>query len=441
MTQPAHTSTSDLSAYEAARSILRTFNNDGVPYCLLHGSERLCSLLLNNDLDIAVPRESLVLAERSLATCGQIVQLLHYVSSGFYFVLRHTSESGQSYFSAVDLAYDYRRDGRVFISQKELLQGISFEDEISKAAPIVELRYLLMKKLGKRQMPVHQRKRIAFLQRQLGSLATLEFSELFGSHHGRVLEEQIVAEDWEALEAAIMKLRRSLRHRLLFRHPLNPLRYWLADLPRRWQRFRYPSGLAISICGSDQATRAEFLRELTLTVQRAFRHTRVSGWPKTTHGPRRLYPRRRWLQFKGLRLRSTTFSSQLSDLFTYVCKVRPLLCRSTLVISDCGDLYPGVSYQRGPRRQVGLPGKQYFGPDLTFVLPEKHARHLRSGQADCNDAGEYPPSLVNQCSSTAVHYFAGGERLHDMVQKASEQVLRFLHQRYLSRKHLWFGVP
>ena len=92
-------------------------------YAILHSWQGLPEYL-PSDLDIIILPEELHKLERSLleAKDAYLVNLLQHESTCFYFVLVIRNGEKVS-FLPIDVAIDYRRDGRIWFSAEELLQG------------------------------------------------------------------------------------------------------------------------------------------------------------------------------------------------------------------------------------------------------------------------------------------------------------------------------
>ena len=182
-----------------------------IRYSILHGWQSLPERL-PSDLDIAIAPEDLKKLERRLRDNGngELVQLLQHETSCYYFVLA-VGEENCIRFIPVDTAVDYRRDGRVYFTAKELLAGRQEWNGLWVAAPEVEFAYLLVKKVSKCVLPDHQKVRLQVLHELLGEEAYSVARRLFGTRWGEHLLHWLTHSDWATFEANLPSLKRALR--------------------------------------------------------------------------------------------------------------------------------------------------------------------------------------------------------------------------------------
>lgn len=363
-------------------ALAAALKRENVRYCVLHGWRDLPEGN-GGDFDIAIEPRGLAVVERALERdCGAaIVQLLRHEHTGFFFVAR---DAASDEFVLVDAALDYRRDGRVYLTGERMLAGAREWNGFQIAAPEVEFAYLLIKKISKLALPARQRDRLAELDAELGERAPAIALELFGDRWGARLTDWIATGDWSVIAAHGGELRSALRRHAVARDPLNPLRYWMHELARRWRRWREPAGLMVAVMGPDGAGKSTLIEGLGAALGGAFRRRqtfhlrpalfrqRAEGPPVTDpHGapPRGLLP-----SIAKIVLYGAEYSCG------YALRLRPALARSTLLIAD--RYYDDLLIDPRRYRYGGPPWLARLGrrfaprPDLWLVLDAPEAQLL-----------------------------------------------------------------
>lgn len=431
-------------------SVLALLERSGVPYCLLHGWERLGEFPAS-DVDVAVRPQDLRIVEALLfrqpeAFC---VQLYHYKSTGYCFTL--AAPDGQApRFLRLDLTTYYRGNGRLFMSAAELLAGRRLVNGIWVSSPSVELSYLLVKKVLKGAVPPSQKQRLQALLEELGPRAAVIAARFFGRAGARRLLSRISGGDEGPLERSLPSLKKSLLRRLLLRDPSRWLRYWLPELWRLWRRWLHPAGLFVAVLGTDGSGKSTLLRRLPPALRPVFPGNAVF------HLRPRLLPAARnsgLAEFPQGRAPRAGPASLLKLLYLildyglgYLFKVRPLLARASLV---CFDRYfqdllvdPRRYRHCGPPWFLRLAGRLVPRPDLFLVLdapeqellrrkqelPSEEVRRQR--QAYRSLAAELPNAVLLPAQPT--------ESLAEA--RAVEAILAHLQWRYGRRRPLWFPL-
>lgn len=417
-------------------------------YCILHGWQSLPEHL-PSDLDIVVAPEDLPKLEKALLETdgARLVQLLQHESTCYYFVLA-VPEGERVRFLPVDAATDYRRDGRVWFSAGELLEGRRRWKDFWVAAPEVEFEYLLVKKLLKQDVPERAVKRLHEIARLMGSEAEKEVARLLGRSWGRRVLEWIRDGKWKELEANLSTLKRVLKRERLKQDPLNPLRYWLAELKRVWRRWRHPTGLWVAVLGPDGAGKSTLIDSLHKEMDGAFRRTarfhlmpgllrrQGDGGPVTDpHGK----PPRSW---PGSLLKLAYY--WLDYTLGYWLKIRPLLVRSTLVLFDryYDDLLIDPRRYRygGPMWAARLLGRLILGPDLFLVLDVTKEQLLERKREVAPQELERQVRAYREFAANTPNavLLDGSAPVEGVVAQARDALLEHLHMRYLKRRRFWF---
>ena len=423
----------------------------GLRYCLIHGPGA-GDPGAAGDLDFVFAPSDLRAAEqRLLAAPGwRVVQLIRHESSAYYFVLAAERGGDGVDFAAVDIATDYRRDGRVFFTAAKLLAERTASGDLWVSSPRAELAYLLAKKLSKGAVPARQRLRLATLAGEPGGAAAAEASELLGPRWGARVSGRIADGDWAALEADAPRAARHARLRLLLRDPLNPLRYWLPEARRLWRRLRFPTGLLVAVVGPDGAGKSTLVRELARLLAPAFRRVdrfhlfpgilrrrRVTGLAVTEpHGLPARGP-------MGSLLKAAYYLLQYT--LGFLLRVRPLLVRSSLVLFDryCDDLRVDPLRHRygGPPGLLRLVASLAPRPDLLLILDVPEDRlAARKRELPAEELSRQRAAYRALARRAPAVVLDGGSCPREVARRAADAVLARMRERYQARRRAWPGV-
>jgi thymidylate kinase len=417
-------------------------------YCILHGWQGLPEYL-PSDLDIVLAPKDLPKLEARLLnfpdTC--LVNLLQHESTCYYFVLAF-QEEGQLRFLQVDAAADYRRNGLVWFGAEELLDGRRRWKDFWVASPEVEFKYLLVKKILKGTVPERSAARLKELVEELGEQSRELATGLLGNHVGEKVVRWIQRGDWDTFQKHIRELQKVLKRQKLRQEPFNLFRYWLPEIKRIGRRWRHPTGLFVVVLGPDGAGKSTLIDHLEADLSGAFRRTarfhlmpglfrkKGDGSPVTNpHGE----PPRSFLA-SLLKLVYYFFDYTLG----YWLKVRPALVKSTLVLFDryYDDLLIDPLRYRygGPMWLARWLSRLIPRPDLWLILDVPEDELLRRKQEvpfeELHRQREAYRRLVSELSNAII--LDGSLPPEEVARQAEDAILEYMHERYLSRRGLWF---
>jgi thymidylate kinase len=427
------------------REFLDYLNTTGVRYAMLHDWETLAPRT-GSDLDLVIAADDLQKLEPLLQRQYRIVTMFHYEASSFGFVL---TRNGDGSVFIADFITDYRWNGRIFFTNKELLQERRQQCGVWVVGLLQELAYLLVKKVyEKGSVPEHQKRRLKELIRETGRPAHDMASRLLGAEWGALVMDWIVHGRWSQFEANIKRLRRRLRWELAKSDPLNPICYWVAESSRVWQRWKYATGMLIALLGPDGAGKSTLAEHLKLNLVGPFRRAAVFHLRpgvigrKNANGPvanpHAKAPHPFWLSLLKVPYYLLDYS------VGYLISLRPMLVRSTLVLFDryYDDLIVDPRRYRydGPMNFVHLGGLFVPKPDLFLILDVSEESLLeRKREVSPEEARrqrEAYQKLATERSNAVL--LNGSLSPNEVAHNAREAVLDYLHLRYLSRRHLWF---
>ena len=417
-------------------------------YALLSGWYDLPERWLS-DLDIVIHPKELKKLEKVL--CAQndarLVNHFRHESTCDYFVLALRS-GNQIQFLPIDSATDYRRNGRVWFTAGELLKGRRRWKGFWVTASEVEFKYLLVKKILKGSVPEHSAKRLGERAMELGDKARELAVNLLGSLLGEQTICWIKTGAWEEFHSHIPKLQKALKRQKLRKDPLNPLRYWLPEIPRIWKRWRYPTGLFVAVLGPDGSGKSTLIGHLERELKKAFRRTaffhlmpdlfRRRGKSVLVTDPHGKPPR--------------SFPTSLLKLLYYLLdynlgcwlKVRPALARSTLVFFDryYDDLLMDPKRYRygGPMGLARWLRRLIPRPDIWLILDVPEDEILRRKQEVSLEEIRRQRAAYRRLATELPNAFLldGSLLPEEVSMQAREIILDYLHERYLNRRRFWF---
>jgi thymidylate kinase len=426
------------------------FLGDHLIYCVLHGWQSLPESP-PSDLDIAIAPNDLEKVEATFARTAyvRVMHLIQYEATGYCFVLA-TRQAGALCFGNLDVALDYRSDGRVFFTATDLVRYSRKVNDFRVAAPEVEFAYLLVKKISKGALPEHQRMRMHQLYELLGGEARGIVHRMLGRRSGDQVIGWLARSEWMALETRLTRLKRALRFEIIKRDPFNAVRYWGPEFLRRWRRWRQPTGLCVALLGPDGSGKSTLIENLQKNLGRAA-FQRVSVFHLRARSEHRIVqnnavtdPHRRPPYPPWLSLLKVSYYV-LCNLVGHMFIVRPRLVRRALVLFDryYDDLLVDPRRYRYGASMRFARFASYFvqRPDLYFVLDAAEDRIIhRKREVTREELGRQREAYRRLASELPNAVMLDGSLPADEVaQSANDVIADYLHERYLHRRHLWFA--
>lgn len=438
-----------MSVSEALSSFFKRLDDAEIRYCVLHGWESL-SERVDSDIDLIVAPGGIsdLLQAATRAFEGRIVQLLQYGATSLTIVI-DVKGGRVPHFLDVDVSTDYRLGGYIHFSGEVLLADRRRHAGLWVAHPRAELSYLFVKKVHKGHVPQHQRNRFERLRDELGPRRTKIIGRrIFGDRWGAQAVRWVEAGQWREVEKNISSLRRAMRRQVIKRDPLNPVRFWTAEVGRFWRRVRHPTGLWVVVMGPDGSGKSTLIRELESRLEGAFRrHRRFHFRPMFLPGrpglsgsstdPHRRDPYSSFVSVLKLGALALDFT------VGHWLRVWPDRVRSGLILFDryYDDLLVDpVRYRYGASsRWVRTLRSMVPQPDLWLLLdatPEVlRARKQEVSKGELmRQRGAYR-DLLAECPEAVV--LDAARSLEEVAGEATEAVLGHLERRYAHRRGVW----
>lgn len=434
--------------------MIRTFEQAGMPYCILAGYDELPQGI-PSDIDFMLPadwnsRLPGLISTIASATGARLVQHLQHETTAGYFVLARRNGAAITYLHP-DSSTDYRRNGRLWLRAESVLQNRRRHAHgfwIPSAADAFS--YYLIKKLDKGNLNAAQAMQLAARYAEDSRSCRERLHLLLPPAQAQLLETALTrgtafdAAPWRAIDACLPALRRALRSHA------PPLRWrdrWsdrMADVRRLWLRCRQPTGLRIVLLGPDGSGKSTVIAALTQQLSQAFRaveyrHLFPGSLADTASRPV-TDPHAQPLRGRvGSLAKLLHFWSryQLGNLLW----LYPRQVRSTLVVFDRyyqDILADPARYRYGASLALASRlGRWLPQPDLVFIL-DAPAELLQSRKQ------EVP--LAESARQRAAYRALAGEFRHariidssqpvaQVVAEVLDQTLVFLEQRTTRRLH------
>jgi thymidylate kinase len=307
-----------------------------------------------------------------------IVQVLKHEQTAWYFVLAWFDEQGNPYFLQLDVCSNYFRNGKPFLSSKELL--ISRQKTVDKsgkhggfytAAPAQEFIYYLLKKIDKQKLDERQGTHLYMEFNKDPDAALSQINRFWQGDNAAHLIRAARNNDWRDVVRMLPALRKNLHKNLAM-----SFKSWWFELLRLTSRVFQPTGVFVAFLGPDGAGKSTVMARVEQELAPAFRRS------KRYHLQPRLMRNRKdnsavtephLKPLRGLTLSIVKLLYLLADyFFGYVTDILPRLVRSTFVLFDryYHDLLVDSKRYRysAPLWIARLIGKFVPKPDLWILL-------------------------------------------------------------------------
>jgi hypothetical protein len=370
--------------------LLARLDAAGIPYAVLHGWHLLDRASVS-DLDIVVDPVDLPRLKEWLHDHYQILSVLQYESTGFAFAL-FVADGLSSPFH-LDVVTDYRCRGGIFLTAAQLLRHRFRWNAIWVIGPSEEFAYLILKRIyEKSSISPDQLARLRLLM-GMDTHAFEILTTYFSASQARTMVRLIANIDEIEMTRRIRHFRSTLSWRIIMRHPLRALAYWVQEIGRLWARYCHPAGLLVAIRGNRQ--RIETLLPLIQDgLEPVFR--RIVIYPKQCR-------------------RRTGAVRYLTD---YLLIIRPLLVRAAFVLLDSRD----IDFPQDVRLTPRLVRRFLPEAELMLTMHEDTWR-LQTFSCSFSVSGTFVSiiSTAHHITFTLAKYLT--ERYQPQCQERPQQVL------------------
>jgi thymidylate kinase len=431
-----------------AQALFDRFASQGLAFCVL-GDSRAYPEAIASDLDMAVSARDLPLLPRILSRfCRdfglRLVQLIRHERNAMYFVIAWWNAAGELSFLEPDICSDYRRAGRLLLTDDELLfgrrQAAGQSRNFTVPAADVQFIYYLTKKIDKQELRPEQGDYLS-LQWQADPDGALRRMVRFWpelADNGLIAQAATVNE-WAGVREQMPRLRRALRKAIR----MSPLEA-LAEAGRLAGRALRPTGMTVAFLGADGAGKSSVIERVAGQLAPAFRHTRLfhlrprligRGGSPGSSAPHALPPRGALASLAKLVWFAADYAAG------YLLRVRPAITRSGLVIFDryFHDLLADPRRYRygAPPGAARAAAALVPGPDLWVVLdtavPVLQARKQEVTPQQSEVQRRAYLSLAKRMGDTVV--VEAGSSLNEVAAEAAQAILVWMEDR-LERRHV-----
>src|SRR6266699_3823458 len=355
-----------------------------IPYCILHGY-REYPARVPSDVDCIMPPDFLphqlaALLSRNRDRLGaDLVQWIQHESTAHYHVLATGAGEVRWEFLALDVSSDFRADGRVFYTGKEILDSRSRDRGFWAPSPALEFTCYLVKKVSKRSLSGEHGRRLTELYHKDPTGCDREIARFWRRRTARLIGSVAASGDWDAVRELLPSLRTELLWPRTVREASFSVRYWAADAARRFRRWQVPTGVHVVLLGADGSGKSTTLSALGDALAPAFRRVttnhlapalfRGAGANLPVTAPHSCPPR----SFVGSLAKAAYWVVDYT--LGYYVKIRPALVRSTLVLFDRYLLDALVDVLRGRKQEVSpheIERQRHAYRQLVDMLPNGH---------------------------------------------------------------------
>jgi thymidylate kinase len=363
------------------QSVVELLDVNGIPYCILHGYQEYPARVVS-DVDCVMPASFLPRQFAMLLRANQerlgaaVVQWIQHESTAHYFVLAADGLGAPGQFLQLDVSSDYRRNGRVFYRGEEMLASRRLDRGFWVPALAVEFGYYLVKKVTKQSLREAHGCRLTELYKQDPHGCEQEIARFWRRASARLIGRVAASGEWDTVRENLPRLRRELLWPGTIPELGSSLRYWAADVPRRFRRWQGPTGVHVVFLGADGSGKSTTLAGVGDALAPAFRrvtskHLAPALFPgaRAAHhvtAPHSRPPR----SLVGSLAKAVHWI--LDYTLGYYLKIRPALVRSTLVLFDRYLVDALIDPRRyrygGPRWVLHLVWTLIPKPDLVILL-------------------------------------------------------------------------
>jgi hypothetical protein len=439
-----------LNEIDFLQQLFRKLEEAQVRYCVLQRWDALLGELhTDHDVDIAVhpgDADKLPRVWKALKKQGyQPMELLNHAVNSYAFIFGWFEDAALRTIM-VDIAFEHRQGGLIWKSAEELIAGREKQGELWAAAPGIEFEYLLVKKMLKGTVKVQREKRFELLVKRAGRE---QAERIAGGLFGQGRKKEIVEACMKGGPGPLLrKFKRRFLWKQFLRNPFNLIRFVVADAWRLSRRWFQPTGVFLTLVGSDESQKDRFAARLIEKVapafgsQKVFRRSRIRPNATQNETPATCPSSPNGRAFRSAFIR---LAARSRFLLEYVLQIRPLLARTNLVILEQSMDQSGVN--ENGNRSWASKSSDYFTcfspkPELIFLLETQHRGDAsfepglpRTEPGRPGNGHEAPASTVGN-----VHRIHSDQEIEPTVQTATHFLVDYLVQRFQRRHGRWLAL-
>jgi thymidylate kinase len=367
------------------------FDNAGIEYVVVSDTSQY-PYNIGSDIDIIVGNSHLVdipsvlhgfCIENNIA----IVQALCHEQTAQYFVLNWYDERGKPCFMHPDICSDYYRNGKMFLSAKEMLAGriLAFDEKGNSKgfyipAPSRALIYYLLKRIDKKLLCQVQQNYLNIVFKKDPNGAIDQINRFWEAYYANKLISALRTNHWKSVIEILPVLKDGLHVNLKLTK-----KSIIYEFCRIAKRVYEPTGLFVAFLKPDGAGKSTIINHIKHDLKPAFRrakryHLRPQIIRNGYEGVQVTDPHgqvNRGVFTSIMKLGYWVFDYLLG----YIVKVRPKLIQSTLILFDRyyhDILVDSRRYRYGaPLWIANFIGNCIPSPDL-WILLDAPARIIQS---------------------------------------------------------------
>ena len=240
--------------------------------CILHGYQTFPNMI-SSDVDVMASPLGLRIALTTNFAGWKLVQCMRHQYSCYYLVYA-TTQAVKPKFLVLDVALDYRRDGRIFYDHREVLRRATYSQANLPIAPVdIEFGYYIVKKICKSSINEQQGNRLSELWHQDSSGCRSQLAKFFPDEIVTLVAKAAETGQWRELDNNVGRIRRAMLRKMLITRPWSTFSYYCLEVGRIAGRTLKPTGIVVSFLGPDGSGKSTLIERMDQWLGAAFRHT------------------------------------------------------------------------------------------------------------------------------------------------------------------------
>jgi hypothetical protein len=261
---------------EMLRTFLEEMHKVQIPYCLLNGFHEYPEVIAS-DVDFMIqPEDAKRIAPLLMDVAGRcgalLLQNIRHETEAWYFVLAKQAGGSVAYLHP-DCTTDYRRDGRLWMEAKQVIERRQGYKSFFVPAIADEFLYYLIKKILKQCITEAHWRRIVALYLSRPEDCGEGMRRFWSNATADGLVAALLRDEIDRMRLHLPSLLSELRASAPVEKWWERARHGLREWRRRFERVVSPTGLSIAVCGGTRLYRAKLAGALEESLRPAFRRT------------------------------------------------------------------------------------------------------------------------------------------------------------------------